>query len=345
MKTPLFIFAFLVSSLAIAAEDNSSCRSCKKGWFSSFFSSPLDMISDSAEASSASSFYYSGCGKLVEKAAIPLNQQDPDYQSRGWGFGDQLTLTTLDGVNVGGNWSRVDGSQKSIIMFHGNGMNADHYASWAQWFNSKDYNALALTIQGYPGSGGSSSNLPVASALLVETAFRFLMQDQGISVDDIAVYGFSLGGAYATYAGRYFQVPVILQNTLTTVGDMPSNILGSKFPGILGRALARSNLDYQEKMPTLESTGVFPGAINIPVNSFNNIDNLANTTSPVMILYGEQDDLMGGAVRAQELYSARYGFDTVVQHNLFVPIPNGGHCDVFLGNAEAERKVARFLRR
>ncbi|MBW8310369.1 MAG: alpha/beta hydrolase [Candidatus Paracaedibacteraceae bacterium] len=297
-----------------------------------------------AENTAVTSFHWMGSKKVVEKVAIPLNGQNPTYRPIGWGnYSEKIEIHTLDGVRVTGNWAASEGL-RTVIMFHGNGMNADHYRPWAKWFNQQGFNALALTIQGYPGSEGTSENLPKASALLVEAAFRFVIHEKNIPLDKIAVYGFSLGGTYATYAGRYLRVPVILQNTFTALGDIPLNIISQYFPSILGRAIARSNLDYHSPMPKLGSLGVFASWGSVPLNPYNNIENLKNTERPVMILFGEQDKLMGGQKGAQELYKARYGKDVEIDLNLFVKISKGEHCDVFLGNSKAEEQVKEFLK-
>lgn len=347
LKKTAILSLTLLKTLAISADQD--CRTTAGlDLLESLSGTSVATSIDYAEAMTAWSFHALGWGKIVTRVATPLNQQNPDYVPCGWGRGsEQVTIETLDGVTITGNWlpSSVSKACKgTVLMFHGNGMNADHYQRWAKWFSSQGFNALAFTIQGYPGSGGSSENLPVSSALLVEATFRFLKEQKQIPFEKVIVYGFSLGGAYATYAGRYFHVPVILQNTFTSIGDMPQNMLGSYFPGILGRALARANLKYQEPMPKFDNLGVFANHGESRPNSFNNIENLKEITRPVMVLFGENDDLMGGERRARQLYRARYGKKSRVNSELFVKIPGGSHTDVFLYDAQAEECVERFLK-
>ncbi|AIK95536.1 alpha/beta hydrolase [Candidatus Odyssella acanthamoebae] len=337
----IFLSAMLWASFALGGEEGEPASS--SSFLTMLGSSYIESLRNLPENTIVKSFYWTGGGKVVEKVAIPLNGQNPHYKPIGWdAYSEKVATHTLDGIRITGNWL-ASGNLETVIMFHGNGMNADDYEPWATWFNWQGFNALALTIQGYPGSEGTSENLPMASALLVEAAFRFAMHEKNIPLEKIAVYGLSLGGAYATYAGRYLGVPVILQNTLTTIGDMPQNIISNYFPSIVGRAIARSNLDYQPPMPELESLGIFAARGSVPLNSYNNIENLKNTNSPVMILFGEKDWLMGREKRAQELYKARYGKTAEIDQNLFVKISDGDHCDVFLGNIKAEAQVREFL--
>jgi esterase/lipase len=341
----IFLSAMFLASFAGGEEEGELASS--SFFITTLGASHIKSIKNLSEhttvTSLVASLHLMGAGKVVKKMALPLNRKNPHYQPIGWGTGsEKITIYTLDGIRVTGNWSGTRHAE-TVIMFHGNGMNADDCKSWAQWFNRQGFNALALTIQGYPGSDGSSKNLSSASALLVEAAFRFALDEKKISLDKIAVYGFSLGGIYATYAGRYLGVPIILQNTFTTTGDMPQNIISKYFPPLLGRAIARSNFDYQPPMPDLESFGSFAGRGSVPLNSCNNIENLKNIESPVMILFGEKDRLMGGEKGAQELYKGRYGATTQEDPNLFFKISKGAHGNVFLGNLKAEKQIAKFL--
>jgi uncharacterized protein len=154
-------------------------------------------------------------------------------------------------------------------------------------------------------------------------------------------YGFSLGGAYATYASRYFGIPIILQNTLTTVPDIIANVFPIPTLSCTRNAIARSYLD-KGAMPPLESYGLFESTQNVPVNSFDNIENLKATTAPVMIIYAEDDILMGKASRGEELYRARYGNQKAIIPSLCVQIP-GDHVSVFLEHKEAKDAVLKFM--
>lgn len=337
---------------------------------------------DTIEKGLSGLFHYTGIGSLVQNILIPMNCER--YQGVPE---NDIKIPTLDNVNLDAIWTdAANESGPTMILCHGNGMIARDMHAEAEWFKKKGVNSLAFTIRGYPGSGGSSSSLKVAAALDIEAVFRYLMTEKKIEQKNIAVYGFSLGGGYATYAARHFNCPVILQNAFTRPGDVAYNLssyslMGGFFlsgffvsmppslesipfllpfsylffypPKMITNAIERSYFDYQEEMPNLNVFDL-SGNEAIPVNSFNNVENLEHTTSAVMIIYGQHDTLMGKKQRAMELYEARYkkGYkkndaDDVVDcdDDAVVCIDQGSHICSFLWQNSAQEKVEEFLKK
>lgn len=324
-------------------ENNSSPRSWSFSNFFSFTNYSTNYSHDLVEETSLRSFQFAGLDKVVKQAMIPM-EGEPNFWPQDWGT--PITITCLDNVNLSGHW--IQGGKNplgpTVILFHGNGMTSDSYEPWARCFQEYGYNVLAATIRGYPGSEGSSDLIKKSSALDVEGIIRYATQELKIPKSNLALYGFSLGGPYATYGARYFQIPVILQNTLTSVPDIIQNVSPIPLPSCTRNAIARSHMDKGNTMPIFEYNGLFEEKGSVPINSFNNLDNLQATTTPVMVIYAQNDTLMGKEDRAKELYQARYGKETQINPDLFVEIPNGSHVSVFLRDENAKNAVFNFLK-
>lgn len=290
-----------------------------------------------------------GVGGIVAHSMTPYDgiQEDQtfgrhNYQSQDWGT--PIKVMCLDGIELAGYWAQKTESGPTMILFHGNAMVSRDLEEWAEWFQAQDYNVLAVTMRGYPGSEGSSRLIRIASALDIEAVVRYAREELNIPHHNLALYGYSLGGTYATYAARHFHLPAILQNTLTTTGDVIENKARMSIPNWAKNAIARSHLERGKKMYSLPRLGLFSDEhTNVPLNSMDNLKNLAETKSEVMIIYAENDVLMGGKKRAKKLYQARYGRQDKIDRNLFVKISHGNHKSIFLHDAQARDAVQKFL--
>ena len=326
------------------SEITSSSSSWSVWDFFSFTNYSTNYSSELVEDTSVRSFQLLGVDKIVKQAMVPL-EEEPNFWPNNWGT--KITVTCLDGIKLSGHWNQGGENPlgPTVILFHGNGMTSDSYDPWVRCFQNYGYNALAVTIRGYPGSEGSSDLIKESSALDVEGIIRYATQELNIPKANLALYGFSLGGPYATYGARYFQIPVILQNTLTSVPDIIQNMSPIPLPSCTRNAIARSHMDKGNAMPGFEYNGLFEEKGSIPLNSFNNLDNLQATTTPVMVIYAQNDSLMGKEDRAKELYQARYGKETQINSDLFIEIPNGTHVSVFLRDENAKNAVFNFLKK
>lgn len=310
-------------------------------FFSSSIQSSSQSTSDALEDTSVSCFRASNVDTIVAQAMTPLDRTQHSFWLQDWG--KSIQVTCLDGVKLAGHWAEKKTSTLTVILFHGNGMTSDSYQRWAQWFQNYGCNVLAVTIRGYPGSEGSSDFIKSASALDVEAVVRYALWDLSIPKEKLITYGFSLGGAYATYASRHFGIPVILQNTLTNVPDIIQNVSPIPLMECTRNAIARTHLDKAPILSSLDQLGLFMDKKRVPLNSFDNLDNLRATKAPVMIIYAENDGLMGKESRARELYEARYTTENPVDSDLFVGIPNGDHVSVFLDDKKAQTAVLKFM--
>ncbi len=132
--------------------------------------------------------------------------------------GSKVELSCLDGVILDGEYIEKQPGGLAVVLFHGNG---NSYENWhgLKFFTDRKINILAFSIRGYGNSQGTRDEIAYSSALDIEAALRFLIQEKNIPKENIMSYGKSLGGGYATYAARYFGIPPVLDHTFTNIGS------------------------------------------------------------------------------------------------------------------------------
>ena len=115
--------------------------------------------------------------------------------------------------------------QGTILYFHGNADNILRLLSWAEQIRS-DFrcNVFIFSYAGY----GKSEGAPTAPGVLDDglAALKFLTEQEGIPLDQIILYGFSLGGAVAIdLASRYEVKALIVESSFTSLPDMGRQVL------------------------------------------------------------------------------------------------------------------------
>ena len=112
----------------------------------------------------------------------------------------------------------------TILYCHGNGENVSQLLDWAEQMRSDfQCNVLVFDYAGYGKSGGK----PTAPGVLDDglAAINYLIQRENIPVDQIILYGFSLGGSVAVdLASKYEVKGLIVESSFTSLGDMGHNM-------------------------------------------------------------------------------------------------------------------------
>ena len=205
-------------------------------------------------------------------------------------------LQTSDGVKISTFFLPREGADKTFLYFHGNAGNASHRLPVALELWGLNANVLLVDYRGYGLSQGSPSEKGIY--VDAETALQFLVNNIGVAVEEIFLFGRSIGSAVAvelaqhdTFAG------VILISPLSSGKDVSAN------------------------------TGLGLASLLIG-NPFNSKAKLHNLTSPLLILHGENDEIlpieMGLELR-----------DISPVPTKFIRIPNAGHNDIIQINPES----------
>jgi uncharacterized protein len=199
---------------------------------------------------------------------------------------------------------------KTLLYFHGNGVNIGANAEQAARFHDL---GLSVFLFDYRGYGKSEGAFPSEKAVYVDArkAWDYLTQERKIAPENIVLYGHSLGGAIAI-------------NLATQQPNAGGLIVQSSFSSAL--KMAKRNW----------WTAIFP--VNVLLNQrFDSIHKVSQIQIPVLYLHGTADTLVPSKMSQQLFEKTR----SPKQLKLF---PNAGHNDVAqVGGADYTQTVRNFV--
>jgi hypothetical protein len=209
-----------------------------------------------------------------------------------------LDIPTADGERLHGWWipSRRRPATAHVLFFHGNGGNISHRIAHARVLADAGLDVLLFDYRGYGRSTGAAGE--AGTYRDARAARAALLARPGIDAAPILYLGESLGGAVATeLALAEPPAGLVLQSAFTSVRDM-------------------ARLHYPI-IPAALVPDVYPTA-----------DRIARVPCPVLIVHGEQDDIVPvGHGRA--LFAAATG-----SKRLEI-VPDAGHNDLLTATGAA----------
>jgi pimeloyl-ACP methyl ester carboxylesterase len=202
-----------------------------------------------------------------------------------------LEIPTTDGERLHGWWipARRQPAIAHVLFFHGNGGNISHRVAHARVLSDAGLDVLLFDYRGYGRSTGSVGE--AGTYLDARAARAALLAQTGITPASVLYLGESLGGAVATeLAVAEPPAGLVLQSTFTSVRDM-------------------ARLHY----------AVIPAAV-VP-DVYPTIDRIARLRCPVLIVHGEQDDIVP-VEHGRALFAAATG------NKRLDIVPDAGHNDL-----------------
>ena len=185
-------------------------------------------------------------------------------------------LTTSDGVRIHA-WHVPGRSRTTLLWLHGNAGNISNRVDNIAVLNR--LTGLSVLIVDYRGYGLSEGS-PSEDGLYLdaEAAFQYLTEDVGLDTEqDIVLFGRSLGvGVASEMATRHTVRGVILESGFTSVVGMARGT----YPAWLVRVLT----------PLIDAR-------------YDTLSKMGDIESPVMIIHGEQDEIVPINM-AHELFEA-----------------------------------------
>lgn len=112
--------------------------------------------------------------------------------------GYQMTIAP-DGTPIALRWLPTQGARYVVLYAGGNAEDTGNQLPVLQDFRRLGFSVLAFDYEGYGHSGGKAGEKGLRNA--AQAAWNFLTKEQGIAPENIAVVGFSMGGAAACYLG------------------------------------------------------------------------------------------------------------------------------------------------
>ena len=113
---------------------------------------------------------------------------------------EEVSLKTEDGLNLSA-WFVPAQEGKGVLLFcHGNAGNISHRLESLLLFHRLGLSTLIFDYRGYGRSQGKPTE--EGTYLDAEAARRYLVEEKGISSDEIILFGRSVGGAVAAWLAR-----------------------------------------------------------------------------------------------------------------------------------------------
>lgn len=217
-----------------------------------------------------------------------------------------VTLKTNDGLKlVAWYHQALHPHLPTIIYFHGNAGNIGQRSNAVQPFFKKGYGVLLVTYRGYSGNPGEPSEKGLYQD--GRAAIQFL-KHQHIPDQCIVLYGESIGTAVAIQmAIEYHLGAIILQSPFTSLIDIGQ----FHYPFFPIKWLIK--------------------------DQFNSLNKAEQIQSPVLVLYGEMDDIIPPKFSIQL-------FEALPTFKQMQSIPDIGHNDIFNANF-AINFIERYVER
>lgn len=198
---------------------------------------------------------------------------------------EEFWLTAPDGVKVNG-WRvfspATESRKKTLLVFHGNAGNLGTAAHRLAIYARLGCDVYMIDYHGYGKSGGEASEANLY--LDAQTVWGHLIDERGLSPNDIVIMGYSLGGAVASWLAERNPAAagLILESTFTRLSDVAADFF-----------------------PYLPCGLILRGA-------YNTIDRLDGIRMPLLVVHGRGDELVAFKY-GEKLYASFSGKKTFLR--------------------------------
>jgi uncharacterized protein len=159
---------------------------------------------------------------------------------------EDVTLRTIDGVNLSAWYIPADYEQGVLLFCHGNAGNISHRLDSLKIFHSLNLSVLIFDYRGYGKSEGKPSEQ--GTYLDAEAAWEYLIKDKKKSPDHIILFGRSLGAAVASeIAKRKNPGALIVESAFTSAPDLGQSL----YPWLPVRLLSKYRYPAKENLSLL----------------------------------------------------------------------------------------------
>jgi uncharacterized protein len=197
-------------------------------------------------------------------------------------------IATPDGEKIVAWYGKAAAGQPTLLYFHGNGGALELRAGRIAKYLDRGRGIFMMSYRGYSGSTGSPSEAGnVADAKL---AYDALVED-GVSPDDIILYGESLGTGVAIEVAAEKKVAgIILDSPFTSIVERAAQL----YPWLPVRLLLQDRYD--------------------------SIQRIRDVHAPLFILHGEADNIV-------PVEMGRRLFEAANEPKEIKTLPGAGHAD------------------
>jgi fermentation-respiration switch protein FrsA (DUF1100 family) len=223
----------------------------------------------------------------------------------------QVVLTSQGKKIYGYFVKSPNAGEKNVILYnHGNRDHLQFYWDRVELFYKMGFSVFIYDYQGYGMSEGEPSEEAIYSD--ANAAYNYLRVSQGYGNGQITVYGFSLGGAPATYLA-------------STVFTPKRFILEAAFASASALTQSGTLLD-------LPGTYFMKG-------EYNNAERIKNVAAPVLIVHGTDDKFIDMEKNGKIL------FRNANDPKTFIAVPGADHSEIpsKMGDALYLSTVKNFI--
>jgi fermentation-respiration switch protein FrsA (DUF1100 family) len=203
--------------------------------------------------------------------------------------GRDVVLDTEDGIGLGAWYFPVGGQAPSAMVCNGNGGDRSMRAALAVALNRMGLSVLLFDYRGYGGNPGRPSEQGLAAD--ARAAHAWLAAQSDVDPQRIVYFGESLGAAVAI--GLAMQRPpaaLVLRSPFTSLAD----VAAVHYPWLPARRLL--------------------------LDRYPSIERIASISAPLLVIAGDRDDIVPGAL-------SRRLYDAAGEPKRYVVIPGAGHND------------------
>ncbi len=259
-----------------------------------------------------------GLSWLLQPRVLFHPRSEIEATPTAWGLAyDDVAFAATDGERLHG-WfipasTRGDRARRTLLFLHGNAGNISHRGASVMIFHRLGLDVFIIDYRGYGHSAGSPSEPGLYADAM--GAWRWIVDQHGVSPSDILIFGRSLGGAVAA------DLAARLSSHSPGRGRPAALIIESGFDEIAGMVRAH--------FPALAA--VIPPRYRFPA-----VERITRVTCPVLILHSRADEVVPYAL-------GRRLFAAAPEPKQFIDML-GGHNDGFLQSQPGyERALAGFL--
>ncbi len=209
---------------------------------------------------------------------------------------NELKIISGNGEKINGVFLENPDAEYTILFSHGNAEDLGNVLPFMRQFHELGYSVLMYDYRGYGTSEGSPS---VRKAYQdIEAAYRWLVEEKGINPQTIISQGRSVGGGPAAWLAAHREVGgLVLESTFV------------------------SAFRVKTLVPIT------------PWDKFNNLRHIKQTTCPVLIMHGREDQVLP-FWHGKKLYEAAPGKKTHLwiddaQHNDYAYVAGSAYFDSF----------------
>jgi fermentation-respiration switch protein FrsA (DUF1100 family) len=220
---------------------------------------------------------------------------------------DNVEFVTSDGLRLHGWFIPRRGAHNTLVWFHGNAGNIGHRVANIRLLHELvNVHIFIFDYRGYGRSEGRPSEQ--GTYLDAEAAINHLQHRDGVELNQMILFGRSLGAAVATeMATRFTPKALILESPFVSIREMARAI----FPYLPGVGLLQSKYDIGEK--------------------------IRGVRCPVLVLHGERDEVV-------PLSQGKKVFAAAPEPKRFYEIPGARHNDTYVvGGLAYFRAIEDFI--